>query len=165
MSRVTIRVETGRGEVEVSEESIRLTWNGVELPRLEVLLEDAMTKVRRAYNLEDPTGPTDAVAGVTLSDTNRYLIYRAFDDGVGGGIHNIVPADEPGYFSCRDEDGIEWMEGTEVDGVLYSIVPESGGGLISVYVGEQLAGDGMSSVRTVNSVDAARTHIAEISAK
>lgn len=163
MTSVRIVVTTEYGDVDITEQSAIRLSNGQERPTLDELLDEATAKIRRAYNLADPIVPTNQPPGVTLSDTNRYLIYRAFDDGMGGGITDIVPADEPGYFSClwAGDDGYEAMEGIEVDGVLYSIVPESGGGLMSVYVGDDLTGGGMTNHVTVNNIQAARAHIKE----
>jgi hypothetical protein len=73
---------------------------------------------------------------VPISDANRAILYRAYDDGNGGNI-TLATSDVEGYFVGLWED-VEIMEGTEVDGVLYSVCPQSGGGLVTVLVGEQI---------------------------
>ena len=161
MTRVTIRVETDYGDTEVSEQNVWTKWGGEETPRLEVLLDMAMTKVRRAYDLVDQDTPAIDGGGVTLSDTNRYLIYRAFDDGMGTPFA-IEPSDEPEYFRFMF-DGNEVMKGTEVNGNLYCILPMSGGGFMSVLTGQELS-DGISHGVTFDSEVEARNFIAETTA-
>jgi len=73
---------------------------------------------------------------VPISDANRAILYRAYDDGDGRNI-SLVTSDVEGYFVGVWEDH-EVMEGTEIDGVLYSVCPQSGGGLVTVLIGDQL---------------------------
>ena len=132
--RVIIRVETHTGEVEVSEESLRNTWAG-DGETVDTVLERAATKIRRSYQTI-PIVTQNIEGGVTLSDTNRALLHRAYDDGDGNSF-SIVPSAFPGYFEgvC---DGNKMMEGTEVNEILYSICPNSGGGTVSVLRGDQI---------------------------
>lgn len=164
MTRVTIRVETEAGEVEVSEESLRHTWSGREIEPLDSLLERALAKVHGAYQITsvDLIAPMDGGDGVRLSDTNRALIHKAYDDGEGGTL-TITASDTPGYFTGM-YDGDEVMKGTEVNGVLYSICPNSGGGLLSLLIGAELT-DGMTQGVTFKSNAEARDHIRWITAK
>jgi len=73
---------------------------------------------------------------IPISDANRALLYRAYDDGNGGNI-TLVPSEHENYFVGMWEDH-EVMEGTEIDGVLYSVCPQSGGGWVTVLTGEQI---------------------------
>lgn len=73
---------------------------------------------------------------VPISDANRAILYRAYDDGNGGNIALLASTVE-GYFVGMWEDH-EVMEGTEIDGVLYSVCPQSGGGLVTVLVGDEI---------------------------
>ncbi len=69
-----------------------------------------------------------------LSDENRRLVEQAWDDGNGGNV-TLVPTDDPPWFVGMYEDS-EVMLCTEHNGTLYSIVYASGGGLVSVIVGD-----------------------------
>lgn len=77
----------------------------------------------------------------TISDANRSLIFRAYDDGDGGNV-TLKGAETEGWFigvyDTGGPDECEVMEGAQIDGVLYCICPQSGGGLVSVVVGEEL---------------------------
>lgn len=73
---------------------------------------------------------------LVLSERNRWVIERAYDDGDGGGI-TLVPTDDPPWFAGMYEDS-ELYLGMEHEGTLYSIVHLSGGGLCSVIVGRGL---------------------------
>ena len=132
MTRVTIRVETTSGEVEVSEESPR---NGDWV--LRTLLERSLGKIHKAYDLVDANRQLTEGGGVRLSDTNRALLLRAYDDGEGGTV-SFKPSDVAGYFQVM-YDGDQIMEGTEVNGTLYSICPQSGGGMVALLVGDEIA--------------------------
>lgn len=72
----------------------------------------------------------------SLRAENLRIIDKAYDDGSG---HNITLArtDDPPWFVGMYDDH-EVMLGCEINGVLYSIVHLSGGGLVSVIIGEGL---------------------------
>jgi len=78
---------------------------------------------------------------VPISDENRRIIERAYDDGDGGGI-TLVPTDDPPWFSGSYDDS-EVMLGLEHDGTLYSITSLSGGGLVAVITGHGLVDNEM----------------------
>ena len=73
---------------------------------------------------------------VRISEKNRAVVYRAYDDG-GGSSVTLARTDDPPWFAGMYEDH-EAMLGAEINGVLYSIVHLSGGGLVSVIIGEGL---------------------------
>jgi len=73
---------------------------------------------------------------VTVSDENRWILDQAYDDGDGSTI-TLVPTDDRPWFAGM-YDGSEVMLGMEHHGTLYSIVSLSGGGLVSVIVGQGL---------------------------
>ena len=73
---------------------------------------------------------------VSISDANRRIIEQAYDDGEGHGITLVATDDRPWFVGVYD--GSELMLGLEHDGTLYSIVCLSGGGLVSVVVGQGL---------------------------
>ena len=161
--RVTIRVETHTGEVEVSEESLRNTWAG-DGEAVDAVLERAVTKIHAAYGLTltDTTVARNAEGEVTLSDTNRALLDRAYDDGVGG-TFSLIPSDIPGYFEGH-YDGDYVMEATEVNGILYSVCSNSGGGMVSVLVGNQICSTHNPAL-AFQSIDGARTYIQGLAAQ
>lgn len=85
---------------------------------------------------------------VLLSDKNRQIIEQAYDDGDGNGI-TLVATDDPPWFVGIHGD-FDVCDGMEHDGVLYVITPLSGGGLVSVIVGEGLIeNDGGTSFHSV----------------
>lgn len=71
-----------------------------------------------------------------LSAENRLIIAKAYDDGDGNTI-TLVSTDDPPWFAGLYEDQ-EVMLGLDHRGTLHSIVPLSGGGLVSVIVGRGL---------------------------
>lgn len=71
-----------------------------------------------------------------LSDANRMLLYRAYDDGDGSTI-TIQAGSTDDYFVGMYEDE-KMMEGVQIDGTLYSICLQSGDGLVTVLVGEEI---------------------------
>ena len=73
---------------------------------------------------------------VVISDENRRIIERAYDDGDGGGV-TLVPTSDHPWFSGMYEDS-EVMLGLEHNGTLYSITTLSGGGLVAVITGQGL---------------------------
>lgn len=75
-----------------------------------------------------------ARASVRVSPRNRRIIEKAWDDGDGNTL-TLVPTDDPPWFAGEYE-GTELMLGIEHNGTLYSIVYASGGGLVSVIVGD-----------------------------
>lgn len=79
----------------------------------------------------DPPGMS-----INLRDANRLLIYRAYDDGDGNTV-SLEPNGGGGWFIGK-WDGEPVMEGVEVNGTLYSICPQSGGGTVAVLVGSQI---------------------------
>ena len=79
-----------------------------------------------------------------LSDANRMLVYRAYDDGDGNTVA-IQPSSTPGYFVGVYDDTVV-MSGIEIDGKLYSICPQSGGGSVSVLIGDEIVQNGIGSI-------------------
>lgn len=79
-----------------------------------------------------------------LNDANRMLVYRAYDDGDGDTVA-IQPSSTPGYFEGVYDDTVV-MSGIEVGGKLYSICPQSGGGSVSVLVGDEIVHNGIGPV-------------------
>ena len=79
-----------------------------------------------------------------LNDANRMLVYRAYDDGDGNTVA-IQPSSTPGYFEGVYDDTVV-MSGIEVGGKLYSICPQSGGGSVSVLVGDEIVHNGIGPV-------------------
>lgn len=71
-----------------------------------------------------------------VTDSNRLLIYRAYDDGDGNTL-NIEPGEKDGWF-IGTYDGDTVMEGIEADGMLFSICPQSGGGRVAVLIGREI---------------------------
>jgi len=71
-----------------------------------------------------------------LSDPNRRIIERAYDDGDGNTV-TLVPTDDHPWFAGMWEDH-EVMQGVEHDGTLYSVVALGGEGFVSVVVGRGL---------------------------
>ena len=71
-----------------------------------------------------------------IRDANRAILYRAYDDGDGNTI-SLVPSHHGGWF-VGTWDGDPVMEGIEVEGTLYSVVPQSGNGTVSVLVGQEI---------------------------
>lgn len=71
-----------------------------------------------------------------LNGKNRVLLESAWDDGDGNTI-TIEPTEDWPWFRGT-YDGHEVMLGMEHDGTIYSIVYASGGGLVSVIVGNGL---------------------------
>jgi len=96
-----------------------------------------------------------------LSEENRKIIDRAYDDGDGHGI-TLVPTDDPPWFAGMYEDS-EVMLGMEHRGILYSIVHGSGGGVSSVIVGEGLVENEIGVA--FYSVNAAKAHVKDLTAK
>ena len=92
---------------------------------------------------------------VALSDENRRILQKAYDDGDGGGI-TLSPGEDPLWFVGTYDD-TEVCEGVEHDGVLYTIVHLSGGGLVSVIVGRGLIDNEMGAA--FHSVDEAKAYI------
>lgn len=81
---------------------------------------------------------------VSISDANRAILYAAYDDGDGRNI-TLVTSDIEGYFVGVWEDH-EVMEGTEIDGTLYSVCPQSGGGLVTVLIGDQISSNDVGPI-------------------
>lgn len=71
-----------------------------------------------------------------IRDMNRALLYRAYDDGDGNTL-TLEDGHDAGWF-VGTYDGQRVMEGVEVDGMLYSICAQSGGGQVAVLVGREL---------------------------
>lgn len=78
---------------------------------------------------------TEDILPRLISRDNLRLLRQAFDP-----LLRIEESDIDGYFVGVVDDGevVEVVEGTEIDGVLYCICPLSGGGLVSVTVGDEL---------------------------
>lgn len=98
---------------------------------------------------------------VRINSTNRMILHRAYDDGNGGNI-SLRNSVIPGYFD-GEYDGEYVMEGVEINGVLFSIVPNSGGGTYAVLVGTEIV-ENEAGV-TFNSVLEARAYIQGLTAK
>lgn len=92
---------------------------------------------------------------VPLTDENRKIIQEAYDDGDGNTL-TLVPTDDPPWFAGMYE-GSELMQGMEHDGTLYSIVYASGGGLVSVVVGDGLITNEMGLA--LHSVSEAKAYV------
>lgn len=73
---------------------------------------------------------------VNISDVNRHLIYKAYDNGDGDTITLKSTGDGDWFVGTWEDYSV--MEGIEVDGILYSVIPQSGGGLVAVLVGRQI---------------------------
>lgn len=97
----------------------------------------------------------------TLSDANRMLLYRAYDDGDGSTV-TIQAGSTDDYFVGMYED-MEVMEGVQIDGTLYSICPQSGGGLVTVLVGEEIVQNVVGP--TFSSFPEARAYIKGLTTK
>lgn len=95
-----------------------------------------------------------------ISDANRMLLYRAYDDGDGNTI-SLQP-DGDGWF-IGTWDGHPVVEGVEVDGTLYSVVPQSGNGMVSVLVGKQIVDNYVGPIFT--STAEARAYVQGLTAK
>lgn len=72
----------------------------------------------------------------SLRAENLRLINVAYDDGDGRSV-TLARTDDPPWFAGMYGDH-EAMLGAEINGVLYSIIHLSGGGLVSVIIGEGL---------------------------
>lgn len=97
-----------------------------------------------------------------ISDRNRAILYRAYDDGEGRTIHLVPHATEANWFSgvWGDEDV---MEGVEIEGTLYSVCPHSGGGLATVLIGTEIEENVVGP--TFHSYPEARAYIRGLTAK
>jgi hypothetical protein len=79
-----------------------------------------------------------------IRDANRLLIYRAYDDGDGNTL-DLEPSEHEGWF-VGTYDGQLLLEGTEVDGTLYSVCAQSGGGLVAVLVGTEIVDNSAGAI-------------------
>lgn len=100
------------------------------------------------------------VSDLGISDANRMLLYRAYDDGEGNTI-NLKPDGDGWFLGLWSDDPV--MEGTEIDGTLYSIVPMSGNGIVSVLVGRQIVDNHVGPVFTTSAE--ARAYVQGLTAK
>lgn len=98
---------------------------------------------------------------LSITDSNRLLIYRAYDDGDGNTI-TLEPSDKDNWF-VGTYDGYLVMEGIEVDGTLYSVCPQSGGGLVAVLVGDEIVSNSVGAV--FGSAPEARAYVQGLTAK
>jgi hypothetical protein len=73
---------------------------------------------------------------VRIHPRNRRIMEEAFDDGDKTVI--LVASSEPPWSFLGMFEDCHVCDGLEHDGVLYVAVPQSGGGLVSVFVGEEL---------------------------
>lgn len=105
----------------------------------------------------DPT-----VSDLGISDANRMLIYRAYDDGDGNTL-TLEPTGEPEGWFVGKWDGDPVMEGVERNGTLYSVCPMSGGGLVAVLVGRQIVQNEIGV--TFTSTAEARAYVQGLTAK
>lgn len=95
-----------------------------------------------------------------ISDVNRMLLYRAYDDGDGNTI-SLVPGEIEGYFSGMWEDE-EVVCGIEIAGVLYSICRLSATDF-AVYVGSEIVENAAGAV--FRTVAEAKAYILGLTAK
>lgn len=72
-----------------------------------------------------------------LSNANRGLIEKAYDDGFGGAFELTRDPENPSWVIGTYDGRDLYYVGREIDGVLYSIAT-SRGGMVSVLVGEEL---------------------------
>lgn len=98
---------------------------------------------------------------IRINNVNRMLLYRAYDDGSGGTVV-IVPSQVNGYFEGH-YDGEYVMEGTEVNGTLFCICPQSGGGTVSVLVATEIVDNAAGT--PFDSIPEARAYIRGLTAK
>lgn len=96
-----------------------------------------------------------------LSEKNRRIIEQAYDDGDGNGL-SLVPISPHPWFAGMWEDH-EVMLGLEHRGVLYSVVHASGGGLVSVIVGDGLINNEIGVA--FQGVEAAKAYVEGMTAK
>lgn len=105
-------------------------WGAVEAALVRGGLRQTIDRIVLAHEAKARGGPEP----VLISEKNRAMLYRAYDDGDGNSI-TLEHTDDPPWFSGTYED-FEVMLGMEHEGTLYSLVHASGGGLVSVVVGE-----------------------------
>lgn len=105
-------------------------WAAIEGALVRGGLRETIDRIVLLHEAEVRGGPEP----VQISDKNRAILYRAYDDGDGNNI-TLEHTDDSPWFSGTYE-GFEVMLGLEHNGVLYSLVHLSGGGLVSVIVGE-----------------------------
>lgn len=98
---------------------------------------------------------------VPISMENRRIIEKAYDDGDDNTV-DLVLTDDPPWFAGMWGDH-EVMLGVEHDGVLYSVVHASGGGLRSVIVGRGLLDNEVGAV--FRSVAEAKAYVKGLTAK
>jgi hypothetical protein len=96
-----------------------------------------------------------------ILDVNRRMIYRAYEDGFGNTLE-LEAGDQDNWFIGK-YDGDIIMEGTEVDGILYSVFAQSGGRGVAVLVGVELV-DNSAGV-TFKSTAEARAYVQGLTAK
>lgn len=105
--------------------------------------------------------PGIAPTTVQIRDENRRIMEEAWDDG-SSTLVLFANAEEPPWFVGIHE-GFEVCEGVERGGVIYTIVHQSGGGLVSVIVGSGLVeNDAGVTFRNVNE---AKAYIQGLTAK
>lgn len=73
---------------------------------------------------------------VRIHPRNRRILEEAFDDG--DKTVTLVASSEPPWSFLGMFEDCHVCDGLEHEGVLYVAVPQSGGGLVSVFVGEEL---------------------------
>ena len=100
-----------------------------------------------------------------LSDENRRVLEQAYDDGDGHTVTLVATGDHPWFAGMYDDS--EVMIGMEYEGVLYSLVPLSGGGLVAVVVGHGLVENEVESEMGVafRGVEAAKAYVKDLTAK
>lgn len=96
-----------------------------------------------------------------IRDANRALIYRAYDDGDGNTL-SLEPSEHQGWFVGTYDDQL-LLEGTEVDGTLYSICAQSGGGMVAVLVGTEIVDNSAGAI--FSSTAEARAYIQGLTAR
>lgn len=104
---------------------------------------------------------SNVAPSVALNDENRGMVREAYDAGDGVSLV-LEPTEDHPWFTGLYE-GCEVMLGLEHEGVLYSIVYASGGGLVSVIVGDGLVTNDAGV--TFRNVGEAKAYVKGLTAK
>lgn len=113
--------------------------------------------------LVDGQDVTSMSTPLPISDANRRMIEKAYDSGEPGStVEFSVDPDLVGWVVASYE-GTPLYYGREIDGVLYSAVPASGGGLVSVLKGSEILD--VCEVRMFHCLADARRFVESIAAQ